>query len=218
MKEALLKVDSRLKSGFQIRSKRIERGAGSAPLTRYLFGRRGLCCPPPRATPHHTKSLQGYLAQRAGERECERESARARTRAHEMRHRDRDRDRDRDRARARARAHEREKERKRERERERKREREKESEREGERERGRTRILPGICRVLGGSHSQDPTLGLYLGSYGGSRGGAVSYERGNPVRERDTFNSWFIAGKWISFFSKRNRTMSFWSASSKRHS
>ena len=33
--------------------------------------------------------------------------------------------------------------------------------------------------------SQDPTVGLYLGSYGGPRRGAVSYERGTPVaRER----------------------------------
>jgi len=28
---------------------------------------------------------------------------------------------------------------------------------------------------------QDPTVGPCLGSYGGARGGAVSYERGNPV-------------------------------------
>ena len=32
--------------------------------------------------------------------------------------------------------------------------------------------------------SQDPTVGLYLGSHGGPRGeGAVSYERGTPVTQ-----------------------------------
>ena len=27
----------------------------------------------------------------------------------------------------------------------------------------------------------DPTIGLYLGPYGGPRGGALSYDRGTPV-------------------------------------
>ena len=31
---------------------------------------------------------------------------------------------------------------------------------------------------------KDPTVGPCLGSYGGSRGGAVSYERGTPVALR----------------------------------
>jgi len=42
--------------------------------------------------------------------------------------------------------------------------------------------LTPICGVqVETPPSQDPTVRLYLGSYSGPRGGALSYERGTPV-------------------------------------
>ena len=47
-------------------------------------------------------------------------------------------------------------------------------------------LRTGVPRASETSPSQDPTAGLYLGSYGGPRGRAVSYERSTPVREHRT--------------------------------
>ena len=42
----------------------------------------------------------------------------------------------------------------------------------------------GVPRSQKNASSYDPTLGLFLGTYGGPRGGRVSYERGTPVGSR----------------------------------
>ena len=41
----------------------------------------------------------------------------------------------------------------------------------------------GVPRSQETPPSKDPTVALYLGSYGGPGGGAVSYERGTLVRQ-----------------------------------